>query len=71
MALSQFAAHALVGSYLKGRQLPDALLSSILEAVEVRLKDGKVPVLDDSLRELTDSEAKDPEAPQLANTRAH
>jgi len=68
MALSLFAAQALVESYLEGRQLPDALLLSIRDAVEARLKSGKMPVLDDSLRELIDTEAIEPARPMPVKT---
>jgi hypothetical protein len=68
MALSLFAAQALVGSYLNGRQLPDALLVSIVDSVEARLKSGKLPVLDESLRGLIDREAIEPEPPVVARS---
>ncbi|MEJ8847873.1 hypothetical protein [Variovorax rhizosphaerae] len=72
MALSLFAAQALVGSYLNGRQLPDAILASILDSVEGRLKSGKIPVLDESLRELIDREASEAQLPAVARpTRSH
>ncbi|MEJ8853335.1 hypothetical protein WKW79_02070 [Variovorax robiniae] len=72
MALSLYAAQALVGSYLNGRQLPDALLGSIVDSVEARLKSGKLPVLDEALRDLIDQEAIAPERPAVApSTRSH
>ncbi|MDM0113640.1 hypothetical protein QTI66_15890 [Variovorax sp. J22R133] len=70
MSLVLFAANALVGSYLNGRQLPDALLSTVVRAVEVRLIDGKTPVLDESLRKLIDSELDDP-TPVASQSQGH
>lgn len=57
MALSLFAAEALVGDYLNGRTLPDPLHSSVVRTVETRLIDGKIPVLDENLRKEIDSKA--------------
>ncbi|WP_213956614.1 MULTISPECIES: hypothetical protein [unclassified Variovorax] len=72
MALSLFAAQALVGSYLNGRRLPDSLLLSVVDSVEVRLKSGRVPVLDESLRELIDREAVEAEPPAvIGRSREH
>jgi len=51
MALSLFAARAVLGSYLNGRTLPGPLHSCLVQNVEERLVDGKTPVLD---RELCD-----------------
>ncbi len=57
MALSVFAARALVLDYLDGRILPDLLQSAVIRAVERRLIGGVTPVLDKQLCEQIDSQA--------------
>jgi hypothetical protein len=57
MALSLFAAKALLRDYLNGRSLPDPLLNSVVQAVESRLIEGKMPVIHEELRRQIDSEA--------------
>ncbi len=59
MALSLFAARALVVHYLNGRTLPVPLHNSVVQAVETRLIGGVTPVLDADLCEQIDSEAGD------------
>ncbi|CAN7737261.1 hypothetical protein LJR175_006483 [Variovorax sp. LjRoot175] len=57
MALSLFAARALLVDYLNGRTLPDRLQDSVVRAVESRLIGGEVPVLNRDLCEQIDSQA--------------
>ena len=57
MALSLFAAEALVEDYLNGRTLPGPLHRCVVHTVETRLIDGKIPVLDANLRKEIDSKA--------------
>ncbi|MBT2320784.1 hypothetical protein J7E62_00210 [Variovorax paradoxus] len=57
MALSLFAARALVVDYLNGRTLPDRLQEAVVRAVESRLTGGEIPVLNKDLCEQIDSQA--------------
>ena len=57
MALSLFAARALLADYLNGRTLPARLYESAVHAVESRLIRGAIPVLDRELCEQIDSQA--------------
>ena len=49
MSLSLFAAETLVLDYLNGRVLPSALHRAVVLAVETRLMNGLMPVLDETL----------------------
>jgi hypothetical protein len=57
MALSLFAAQAVLGSYLDGRTLPQWLHGYVVQSVEKRLIDGKLPVLDAEIRNMIDCAA--------------
>jgi len=57
MALSLFAAQAVLGSYLDGRTLPLWLHGCVVHSVEKRLIDGKLPLLDAELRDMIDCAA--------------
>ena len=57
MALSLFAARALVLDYLNGRILPELRQSEIVHAVKCRLIGGATPVLDEHMCEQIDSQA--------------
>jgi hypothetical protein len=57
MALSLFAAHAVLGSYLNGRTLPCQLHSCLVQDVEERLVDSRTPVLDRDLCRRIDAAA--------------
>lgn len=70
MALSLFAARALVVHYLNGRTLPDPLHDFVVQAVESRLINGAKPVLDAKLCEQIDSQAAELR-PQRAGVRSH
>ena len=49
MALSLFAAESLVGDYLDGRLMPTALHDAVVQMAETRLRDGLMPVLDETM----------------------
>ena len=49
MALTTFAAQAVLGDYLNGRKIADPLHHRIVQSVGARLLDGSTPVLDRAL----------------------
>jgi hypothetical protein len=57
MALSLFAAQAVLEHYLDGRVLPDSLRTSVVHGVETRFIDGATPVLDKELCKTIDGAA--------------
>ncbi|MDM0037508.1 hypothetical protein QTH89_13870 [Variovorax sp. J22G21] len=60
MALSLFAAESIVGDYLDGRILPAALHDSVVRMAEARLRDGSMPVLNETMCRDIDAGATTP-----------
>jgi hypothetical protein len=58
---SKFAAESLVRAYLYGRTLPEIQRSADVWVAEKRLIDGKMPVLDQTLRSDLDNQAVAPQ----------
>lgn len=57
ISLTHYAAEALIGDYLNGRTLPLIVHTFVVCAAQTRLVEGKVPVLDESLRRIIDEKA--------------
>ena len=57
IALFRYAAEALVREYLEGRWLSEALRGQAVRTVQMRLIQGWLPLLDDSLRAQIDAVA--------------
>jgi hypothetical protein len=57
IALFHYAAEALIDKFLDGRTLPETTRSSAVSIVRMRLIEGWVPVLDNTLRALIDEAA--------------
>lgn len=57
MSLCRFAADSLVRDYLHGRVLPRTVHDAVVALAEQRLIAGRLPVIDNSLRQEIDEEA--------------
>jgi hypothetical protein len=59
IALFLEAAEALVADYLNGRSLPEVVHKAAVQVARTRLMEGKDPILDESLRDQIDREARE------------